>query len=277
MKETFRTILDRPSEKSATEFIKAELTWINNRPLRRYGPEILKAILEGNYSINRPINIKNLNMGDDPEIGFIYLAVAPERHPGKIKVGYTTTDPSSRLRKFATRYGYHIELLHFEDIKFPARAENKIHALLREFQVHRNASKESIEWFSTDAEKCKKILTNLKEQQPFKQEQYSKRHLLKIVKEEILRIKKGETDDEKFDITRLETALEEALDSITSEEAFVLRRYLGLIEGDYQSIYRIACTSGLRLDLVKKRFESSLRKLRHKSRSESLLKLFDPA
>lgn len=282
MKRDLKSLLSEPTVRAAEIFRDAEIDWFNASFSRAqpYGPKVLKAIETKNYEINRPVAIKNFNLGDDPAQGYIYIASAVKR-AGQVKIGYTTLDPIKRLQLYRSKHGYPLKLMFAAWVSFPARIEKLVHDALSARKVKRSVCDDSVEWYQLNAEECVEFVKSIIEYWKHRDvESCHAKDSGRAVHDLASAILEGQIISfaslgEKA--VYLGELVEDALNSIVLIEAEVLKKSFGFHGHRPQNFDEISKDLGLGFSSVKDRFESGLKKLRHPSRSRALMDEFGSA
>ena len=157
-----RQMMDKQKQtiRCAQQFLKLERRWMEqrNKPLELIGLKFEAAIRSGNWiCIYRTIN--NLNTGNDPNEGWIYILLSKDR-AAQVKIGYTKNDLRRRLIEIRKRHEPLARLLFAQWVLFPSRVENQMHKILRDQRVSGNTTGESNEWFYKSGKSTKKLLVS---------------------------------------------------------------------------------------------------------------------
>ena len=156
--EAMAEVIETPSVESCEALIDVELEYLRlgHSSAKAYGNQVLVAIQNNDYEINRPY-IKKLSVSHEaPEWGVIYIATSLIK-PKQVKIGYTTEGIDARFRKYKSKYGYPLKAYFHRYVENPAEKEEILRIILRQYLVSGMRAGDSIEWYHLTPKEALKI------------------------------------------------------------------------------------------------------------------------
>lgn len=119
--------------------------------LKRYGKELELAVLSGNYTANRPYQIRH-KFEKQHLSGVIYL-LSSRQKGGRLKLGATTLPIEKRIALFESNYGYKVNLVAAKTVKNVFLLENMVSKSLEVYRVAGRTEGDSNEWYAVSYSK----------------------------------------------------------------------------------------------------------------------------
>jgi len=119
--------------------------------LKRYGKELELAVLSGNFTANRPYQIRH-KYEKQHLSGVIYLLSSPQKR-GRLKLGATTLPIEKRIALFESKYGYKVNLVAAKTVKNVFLLENMVSKSLEVYRVAGRTEGDSNEWYAVSYSK----------------------------------------------------------------------------------------------------------------------------
>lgn len=126
------------------------------RHLKRYGIVMERVVLSGNYTAERPYQIRH-RYEEKGKAGNIYILTAPSR-PKQCKIGATTLDMTKRCRLYRCKYGYEVEVAFSLWIVAPFTLENQVKQKAAHLRVCGNTIGDSIEWYRAEPGQMRSLI-----------------------------------------------------------------------------------------------------------------------
>ena len=162
-----KTVRDCPTIENAIEFSLIENLYLMNskkQNIKCYGTDVCQAIKTGNYTNTMP-KLNKLGLGGNatnPEMGKLYIAQCATR-PGQLKIGYTTLTIKKRFALHRDRYGENLTEYFSVDCPYPAKTEQNMERILKQYRYAITKKNESNEWYKcTESKALEALITALK-------------------------------------------------------------------------------------------------------------------
>lgn len=124
--------------------------------LKRYGSMMERAVLSGNYTAERPYQIRH-RYEEQRKAGNIYILTAPSR-PEQCKLGATTLDMSKRCQLYRCKYGYEVKVTFSLWTVAPFTLENQVKQKAAHLRVCGNTIGDSIEWYRAEPGQMRSLI-----------------------------------------------------------------------------------------------------------------------
>jgi len=121
-----------------------------------FGKGLLRALEENSFFIDVPYPVERRWATIDRH-GEVYIVTAPSMNQLS-KLGATTMDIDTRIRKYENRYGYTINLFYSIEIIAPFSFEKYIADIIKDNQVRTKSDRHTNEWYSISPDVLQKTI-----------------------------------------------------------------------------------------------------------------------
>jgi hypothetical protein len=137
----------------AAELIQMEREY---RCYKIFGLNLLRALESKKYLVDVPYPVARRWSTIDV-LGEVYIITAPSMN-NICKLGATTLDINTRIKKYENRYGYRVELFYSIEIAAPFSFEKYISDMIKKNQVWTKSDEHTNEWYSISPDELQKTI-----------------------------------------------------------------------------------------------------------------------